>query len=246
MSLDAQKNGHKYFPGELKRHLIQQFFLRALISVFSTSYVHPDEYFQSLEVTNKLFFDFETYIPWEFRSENALRTIISPILVSGVPYFFGYFLNFIHNGWYLLIAPKIQLVVLSLSIDVIGYRIHRKFVNEAEESNLATKGDISGSSSGETLLRLFSTSWSVLVFYSRPFSNTLEAFCLVYSLGVYLLCDTGMMKRCLLGFLFGFWRIYAIYLHSFFLTYWNFFIDGLLLHFQSPKHPNRHGQRSRR
>ena len=133
MSLNAQKDGHKYFPGELKRHLIQQFFLRALISVFSTSYVHPDEYFQSLEVTNKLFFDFETYIPWEFRSENALRTIISPILVSGVPYFFGYFLNFIHNGWYLLIAPKIQLVVLSLSIDVIGYRIHRKFVNEAEE-----------------------------------------------------------------------------------------------------------------
>ena len=157
-----------------------------------------------MEVTNRLFFDFETYIPWEFRSENALRTIVSPILVSGVPYFFGYFLNFIYNGWYLLIAPKIQLVMLSLSIDVIGYRIHQKFVNEAAESNLATKDDVSRFSSGETLLRLFSTSWSVLVFYSRPFSNTLEAFCLVYSLGVYLLCDTGVMKRCLLGFLLAF------------------------------------------
>ena len=49
MSMECPKErGHKYFPGELKRHLIQQFFLRALISVFSTSYVHPDEYFQSL------------------------------------------------------------------------------------------------------------------------------------------------------------------------------------------------------
>ena len=45
---------------------------------------------------------------------------------------------------------------------------------------------------------------AVLVFYSRPFSNTMEAFCLAYSLAVYLLCETSMCKRVTLGFLLAF------------------------------------------
>ena len=56
----------------------------------STSYVHPDEYFQSIEITNQLFFGFDTYIPWEFESENAIRTIVTPIIVTGIPYYIGY------------------------------------------------------------------------------------------------------------------------------------------------------------
>ena len=84
-----------------------QFIVRVLVSTFSTSYIHPDEYFQSIEVINKLYFDFDTYIPWEFQNDNAIRTIVTPVLVTAVPYSVGFMFDLVHNSWYLLISPKI-------------------------------------------------------------------------------------------------------------------------------------------
>ena len=133
-------------PSNLRTHLLYQFILRTFISIVSTSYVHPDEYFQSMEVVNKLYFGFDTFIPWEFQSDHAIRTIVTPVLVTGIPYFIGSIFHLVHNGWYLLISPKIVLVLLSLTIDIIGFKIHQKYV-------------VSKANSGQMLLFLFSTSW---------------------------------------------------------------------------------------
>ncbi len=133
-------------PSRLRKHLLYQFILRTFISIVSTSYVHPDEYFQSMEVVSKLYFGLDTFIPWEFQTDHAIRTIVTPVLVTGTPYFIGSIFNVVQNGWYLLISPKIVLVLLSLTIDIIGFKIHQKYV-------------ISKANSGQTLLFLFSTSW---------------------------------------------------------------------------------------
>ena len=195
------------YPKILKKHLLHQLLIRIFISIMSTSYVHPDEYFQSIEITNKLFFGFDTYIPWEFQSENAIRTIVTPIIVTGIPYYIGSICNLIYNGWYLLISPKIMLVFLSLTIDIIGFKIHQKYVSDKPldyDDKDYKRNKRKDAISGQTILFLFSTSWSVMVFYSRPFSNTMEAFCLAYSLGIYLLYDTSTLKRVALGFLLAF------------------------------------------
>jgi len=54
--------------------------LRLLFSIFSISYIHPDEYFQSYEIIYSLYpFNKNSHIPWEFANcINPCRSIIPP------------------------------------------------------------------------------------------------------------------------------------------------------------------------
>lgn len=41
-------------------------------------YIHPDEYFQSAEVTARHVLQIDSFIPWEFQPEHAARSISIP------------------------------------------------------------------------------------------------------------------------------------------------------------------------
>ncbi|EFA83037.1 hypothetical protein PPL_03822 [Heterostelium album PN500] len=53
--------------------------IRFLVGISSTGYIHPDEYFQSPEITSTSLFHIKTLIPWEFDPLNPCRSIIIPI-----------------------------------------------------------------------------------------------------------------------------------------------------------------------
>lgn len=48
------------------------------IASSTPGYVHPDEYFQSPEITANAILNIDSYIPWEFEKENAIRAVIPP------------------------------------------------------------------------------------------------------------------------------------------------------------------------
>lgn len=52
-------------------------FLR-LICALLPGYIHPDEFFQSPEVTAGDVFGYDVFVPWEFKSELPARSIVLP------------------------------------------------------------------------------------------------------------------------------------------------------------------------
>jgi len=131
--------------------------LRVIIAVFGTGYIHPDEYFQSIEVwagRRECSTDEENYcggLAWEFQPENGLRSVLPSRLMSlPLPFLkFPLLSEFVSNRTFL--------VVLSFAIDWF----------------VVCRGKAS-----YRFLTLWASSWPLLVFAIRPFSNSLELFVL--------------------------------------------------------------------
>ncbi|KAI9470870.1 MAG: hypothetical protein EXX96DRAFT_371169 [Benjaminiella poitrasii] len=49
-------------------------------------YIHPDEFFQNPEITSSKIFNIDTLTPWEYKPEHASRSVISPFLTTGIPF----------------------------------------------------------------------------------------------------------------------------------------------------------------
>ncbi|KAM9184206.1 GPI mannosyltransferase 4 [Mergus octosetaceus] len=49
-------------------------------------YLHPDEFFQSPEVMAGDILNLQVYYPWEFHSSSPCRTVVFPLMTSGVTY----------------------------------------------------------------------------------------------------------------------------------------------------------------
>lgn len=134
------------------------------LCIFLTGYPHPDEFFQSPEIAAADIFEFNVFIPWEFADlSNPCRSIISPLIGSGLGYTILYGLSYLSssiiNGFTLLIFPRIIMFLLSLVIDYATATISR------------WKGDDPG-----PFLLILGSSWTMLVMHTRPFSNILESF----------------------------------------------------------------------
>lgn len=54
--------------------------------VLSPGYVHPDEHFQNAEVSAGRVLGLRTSPPWEFTVDAPARTLVLPMVVSGVPF----------------------------------------------------------------------------------------------------------------------------------------------------------------
>ncbi|KAK9306616.1 hypothetical protein QLX08_002801 [Tetragonisca angustula] len=62
-------------------------FLRIILTLIpQTGYIHPDEYFQSIEVISGDHFDIDINKPWEFNSTFPIRTVLIPQITVGIPY----------------------------------------------------------------------------------------------------------------------------------------------------------------
>lgn len=184
----------------MKRLIYTFLLLCRLLSCFQTGYIHPDEFFQggqelffgcsgapgSKLATREVMFSTKQYAslfgnfqsitaPWEFQYDNALRSIVPPSIMTLFPLWLyskismkGCNLgqNTCFTGDEILLVPRIFTAIMStICIDGSVYYISRLF-------------NKSNSSDSWLILNILASSWVALVFFCRPFTNTLETICL--------------------------------------------------------------------
>ncbi|XP_071441005.1 GPI mannosyltransferase 4 isoform X1 [Hetaerina americana] len=137
--------------------------LRVLLTVFPQSgYVHPDEFFQSVEVVAGDVFGVEVFRAWEFNSTRPIRSIVFPYLVSWLPFSIEkYFWPFGKNGiippYILLIGPRIIVCLISFISDYCLYRTCYIYGQNYRARLMA-----------------FATSYVAIVYGTRTLSNSIE------------------------------------------------------------------------
>ena len=129
---------------------------------------------------------------WEFRPENAIRSIVPPLFMTSFPLRIYVWLKqtvllargdvtSIDTSWHedlsgfeILVVPRMFLALLSiLAIDWPCQILTERFGSSRSSSKHQ-----SGSSVPTTELLILSSSWPALVFFCRPFTNTLETIVL--------------------------------------------------------------------
>jgi len=145
------------------------FVVLRIVMVFlpsNSGYVHPDEYFQSVEVIVGDVMEVESHRTWEFNVTQPLRSPSLPMFVYGSPLYLLKFLNYLLHFYtginvitpYLLhLIPKVILLLLSFSIDFTVYQICKLYKHDYNKC-----------------LTTLSSSYIMLVYSTRTFSNTLE------------------------------------------------------------------------
>lgn len=145
-----------------------------------TGYIHPDEYFQSLEVLNGDIFSVTSNRPWEFNSTFPIRSITLHYVLAGIPLiFFKNISPFISlwfdvnpiNPYSLIAIPRFTYCLFSFTTDICMYKICYLY-----GQNYRTR------------LLTLASSYVMLVYATRSFSNTIEMA--LMSLLVYLVADS--------------------------------------------------------
>ncbi|KAM7343274.1 phosphatidylinositol glycan anchor biosynthesis class Z [Cochliomyia hominivorax] len=150
-----------------------------LVFIPQLGYVHPDEFFQTVEVINGDHFRLEHVRTWEFNNTLPVRSITLPFMLLRVPWSFlefaavylkQYFSIEILVSYTYLVFPRLIYCIISFVNDWSLYRVCCLYSLRYEIRLLA-----------------LGSSWVMLVFGTHTFSNTLEmALC---SLLLYLVAE---------------------------------------------------------
>lgn len=178
--------------GKCLKHMLTIYYILAalrlvLVFVPQTGYIHPDEYFQSIElmagllpsnivIDIKVFnlhcyftgdvFDVDHIRAWEFNRTEPVRSILVPILTVGVPYkllksldhmAIGYLGYSVITPYFLLVLPRLLICLISFLVDYSLYKIC-----------------IINREAFQPKLTLLSSSYVMFVYGTRTFSNTVE------------------------------------------------------------------------
>ncbi|XP_050302984.1 GPI mannosyltransferase 4 [Anthonomus grandis grandis] len=159
-----------------------------LVLVPQTGYVHPDEYFQSLEVLAGKVFDVEYSPPWEFNTTQPIRGITIPYFTTGLSYIFlrdirnlalEYLSVNVVTPYFLLVVPRLLVTVFSFIVD---YCLMKICINNNEKF--------------ESRLIILGTSYIMLLYGTRTFSNTTEL--ILFSVLLYFVCESQTFSNELL------------------------------------------------
>lgn len=135
---------------------------------FSRGYIHPDEFFQGGQ---ELFYG--SVIPWEFEPDNAIRSIVPPLFMTRLPMsiyvtIFGKEVG----GWEVFIVPRLFMCLLSfLAFDFMMWT-----VSSVGATSITPEHQRRSKVPTEVLV--LASSWPLLIFGCRPFTNTLESMVL--------------------------------------------------------------------
>ncbi|XP_028170960.1 GPI mannosyltransferase 4 [Ostrinia furnacalis] len=138
----------------------------ALTLLPQRGYIHPDEFFQNVEVMAGDILTVEVARTWEFNPKFPIRNIFVPKMILGPPlhlirvanpYTKGYLNIDLKTPYYLLVIPRIFICLLSLINDYCLYRICVVY-----GQNFRNR------------LKIFASSYVVFVYCCRSFSNTFE------------------------------------------------------------------------
>ncbi|XP_009958322.1 PREDICTED: GPI mannosyltransferase 4 [Leptosomus discolor] len=118
----------------------------------------------------------QVYYPWEFLSSSPCRTVVFPLMTSGVTYWVIKSLQQLDvcssciNSYTLLVSPRLLVTVFSFILDYSVYRLAPFWEADPWKA-----------------LVLLAGSYVTLVFYTRTFTNTLEG--LLFALLMVLVCS---------------------------------------------------------
>ncbi|XP_071517348.1 GPI mannosyltransferase 4 [Panulirus ornatus] len=138
---------------------------RLYLATVQTGYIHPDEFHQSVQVMARDILSIDARKPWEFHTENPIRSVTFSSVVS-LPYFIlKYAAPFCtqYLGYelltpnMLLVAPRIFITFLSFIADFSIYRIAKMCYIRPW-----------------CCVEVFASSYIMLVYATRTFSNTIE------------------------------------------------------------------------
>ncbi len=177
-------------PCRRSKHIYWILLLVRFVFIFCFGYIHPDEFFQSPSVASSVVFggvnidnNSSNIIPWEFRE--GQRCIVFPMIVSGIPFkLIEALLNHAYWSYSMLLAPRLLLFLVSIVVDecvvriIYGTSLNR--ANEGKSNTLGKKIDPVMLHQRYTVKLLYASLWPTLLFHTRTFSNTLEAFVLVW------------------------------------------------------------------
>ncbi|PIK52427.1 hypothetical protein BSL78_10677 [Apostichopus japonicus] len=138
-------------------------------------YIHPDEFFQNPEPLAGDIFGYDVHRTWEFNKTQLTRSVFFPSLTSGISFLVLKTLSeadlLTITPALLLIFPRLAMVLCSLSTDFCIYNISKLLKFNPEKC-----------------LNIFASSYIVLVFCSRTFSNSIEVG--VYALILLMVVDS--------------------------------------------------------
>eukprot|EP00124_Ichthyophonus_hoferi_P000637 Ihof_evm8s25 gene=Ihof_evmTU8s25 len=134
-----------------------------LVLIPQTGYIHPDEFFQAPEPIAGDIFGYNVLRPWEFIGQQPIRSIIFPFITCVIPFRILKWLNTLFpamvSPYMLLIGPRLVMCSLSFIMDLCIFKLSQIL-------------DVNPWPSLVTL----ASSYSVIVFCCRPFSNGVETF----------------------------------------------------------------------
>ena len=141
-------------------------------------------------------FGYDVTLPWEFIGDTPARSIVSPAVVSGLPFILlRWFSGKIVSSYLLLVAPRLMLFCCSLLVDTAVFLIGSKCLCTPTGSQQPKKQQQADRDAyGWSCLLAYSWSYPGLVMMCRPFSNTIEALALVAAFTALLLIPS---TRCI-------------------------------------------------
>jgi GPI mannosyltransferase 4 len=167
--------------------------VRVLIAPFLPGYIHPDEFFQGGQELwfgdNSPCTTVKSNIPWEFQPQYALRSVIPPLTMTWIPLrlYSWMVTKSMENlsGMEVLVVPRLACALVSiLLVDGTVWKLRRP-------SDSADNDQPSASTEGVPLpVLILASSWPTVVMLTRPFSNTMETFCLA------ALLQIVMVQQC--------------------------------------------------
>ncbi|KAL3271142.1 hypothetical protein HHI36_021639 [Cryptolaemus montrouzieri] len=143
-------------------------------------YIHPDEFFQSVEVIGGKFLNVESTTTWEFNCTSPIRSIaltyftlgMSYKILLGIDYILKTLLaTTIFTSYYAILAPRIFMCASSFIVD---YSLYKICCNNNEKSR--------------SRLIILSSSYVILTYATKTFSNSLELF--LFSLLLYFVSES--------------------------------------------------------
>ncbi|PBC34187.1 GPI mannosyltransferase 4 [Apis cerana] len=131
-----------------------------------TGYIHPDEYFQSIEVISGDHFDIDVNKPWEFNSTFPIRTVLISQIIIGIPYsilkklsqYTLFYLGIsLKSPYFLILFPRLLVCGLSFISDYCLYKICYIYGQNYK-----------------IRLIIYASSYVMLVYATHTLSNTIE------------------------------------------------------------------------
>ncbi|KAL3933079.1 MAG: hypothetical protein SGBAC_010556 [Bacillariaceae sp.] len=133
---------------------------RILVGPILNGYVHPDELFQSGQ---EIWYGYPPIIAWEFEPQNALRSVLPPGVMTGIPLqvygmLSGNTTEF--SGREVLLVPRFACAIMSVL--TVDWSIWSVISATKDEKPLPLP------------LLLLASAWPTMVLLNRPFSNSME------------------------------------------------------------------------
>ncbi|KAI8051653.1 Alg9-like mannosyltransferase family-domain-containing protein [Syncephalis plumigaleata] len=166
-------------PSDYKKLFLFLYLLRLLLAL-APGYVHPDEFFQSPEISAGHVLNVRNWIPWEYDADYPCRSIVFPMLTTAILDMSGLSINLI-TPLAVFATTRLAFFIYSFLIDYSIYRICRLNNQDPWRPML-----------------IAASSYTLAVYHTRSFSNTIESILIGFVLWSFFdLVRHGLGRRAI-------------------------------------------------